>query len=243
MFGTNEITKPFLQKDGSLVVNDIFYTLQGEGPDAGRPAIFVRLAKCNLRCYFCDTEFESGKAWPVGDLLNKVVGIAQEHDCKLVVLTGGEPLLQNIFPFVHGLNVHQIGVSIETAGITWEDEELSYLFKRSRAHSPYGNMIVCSPKTGRLNQHLALHIYALKYIINVGDVDPEDGLPNMSTQVKGKTVKIARPDQAPHAEVYVQAMDVGDETQNQRNLLLAATIAMNEGYRLSVQLHKLAQLP
>jgi 7-carboxy-7-deazaguanine synthase len=243
MFGTNEITKPFLQKDGSLVVNDLFYTLQGEGPDAGRPAIFVRLARCNLRCYFCDTEFESGESWPLGDLLNKVVGLSREHNCKLVVITGGEPLLQNLFPFVHGLNVHQIGVSIETAGITWEDDELSYLFKRSREHSPYGNMIVCSPKTGRLNPHLARHIHALKYIINAGDVDPVDGLPNMSTQVKDRTHHIARPDQAPHAIVYVQAMDVGDEVLNQRNLALAATIAMKQGYRLSVQVHKLAQLP
>lgn len=243
MFGTNAITKPFLKEDGSLLVNDLFYTIQGEGPDAGCPAIFLRLAKCNLRCFFCDTEFESGKEMSLADLLGGIKVLSDHHGCKLVVITGGEPLLQNIFPIVHGLNCMQIGVSVETAGSVWEDAELSYLFKRTREQSPYGNMIVCSPKTGKIDPELAKHVHALKYIIASGQIDPTDGLPNMSTQVHDKPMRIARPDQAPHAKVYVQAMDVGEEKQNQTNVALAATVAMEHGYRLSVQLHKLAQLP
>lgn len=53
MFGKNEVTSPFPQSDGSLIVNSLFHTLQGEGPDAGLPSIFLRLSKCNLRCHFC----------------------------------------------------------------------------------------------------------------------------------------------------------------------------------------------
>jgi len=59
MFGTNPLSKP-IESDGLyLEVQDIFSTIQGEGPFAGKPAVFLRLAGCNLRCFFCDTDFES----------------------------------------------------------------------------------------------------------------------------------------------------------------------------------------
>jgi 7-carboxy-7-deazaguanine synthase len=245
MFGTNEITKPFQERTEqtkSLLVNEVFYTIQGEGPDAGRPAIFVRLAKCNLRCYFCDTEFERGEWIETDELIKRVYKIREETGCKLVVITGGEPLLQNIFWFVAGLNQHQMTCTIETAGTLWLDG-LEGIFKSSRTHSPYGNAIICSPKTGTINPKLAKCIHALKYIIKAGETDERDGLPIKSTQKQGDTLRIARPNQCPNAKVYVQAMDMGNERLNEANLALASTIAMKHGYRLSVQLHKLAQLP
>ena len=70
MFGTNKITglsyfsgkagDPTAPKAGGLKVTSVFYTLQGEGPYAGRPAVFVRLTHCNLACSFCDSMFEQG---------------------------------------------------------------------------------------------------------------------------------------------------------------------------------------
>lgn len=243
MFGTNAVTRQFADTDGkSFLVNEIFYTIQGEGPDAGRPAIFIRLAKCNLRCYFCDTEFESFKDMTLQEVLNRVGALRALNHCPLVVITGGEPLLQNIFWLVHGLNANQISVSIETAGSVWV-KDLEMLFKVDRRNSPFGNLIVCSPKTPKLDPQLARCVGALKYIINSGEVAEIDGLPIMSTQKRGDKAMIARPDQCPHAEVYVQAQDTGNEEANERNLALASTLAMQFGYRLSVQLHKLAQLP
>src|SRR5882672_9762748 len=53
MFGQNEVVKEDYDPQGKLWVREVFYTIQGEGPDAGTPAVFVRLAGCNLRCYFC----------------------------------------------------------------------------------------------------------------------------------------------------------------------------------------------
>jgi len=64
MFGTNEIIGKKYFKDAperSLFVTSMFFTLQGEGPYAGMPALFIRLTKCNLDCSFCDTFFDDGE--------------------------------------------------------------------------------------------------------------------------------------------------------------------------------------
>jgi 7-carboxy-7-deazaguanine synthase len=75
-----------------LVVNEIFHSIQGESTHAGRPCVFVRLTGCNLRCVWCDTAyaFHEGSPMTVDAVLERVRG----HDCRLVEITGGEPLLQ-----------------------------------------------------------------------------------------------------------------------------------------------------
>lgn len=73
-------------------VNDIFYSLQGEGRNTGRAALFVRFAGCNLRCPFCDTQFDSYRLMTAPDI---VAALHKESPiCEMVVLTGGEPTLQ-----------------------------------------------------------------------------------------------------------------------------------------------------
>jgi organic radical activating enzyme len=247
MFGTNEITSQFLNTAGDLLVNDLFYTIQGEGPDAGCPAIFLRLSKCNLRCFFCDTEFEKGELMSLEVLKGKLVDLAAKHlQCQLLVITGGEPLLQNIMPLVGFANdTLLMRVAIETAGTSWVPN------MEARFHpyqNPMRNKIIVSPKTPKLHPKIIDYMAALKYIINVGDIDPDDGLPIKSTQIKDADARlyrwggsVHRPWQAP--DIYVQAMDVGDESKSLANLLFTSTIAMKHGYRLSVQLHKLCQLP
>lgn len=76
-----------------LKVNEIFYSIQGEGTYAGLPCIFIRLTYCNLRCTYCDTEyaFYEGVDYSIEDILKKI----KKYNCKLVEVTGGEPLLQN----------------------------------------------------------------------------------------------------------------------------------------------------
>ena len=75
-----------------LKVNEIFYSIQGESTHAGRPCVFVRLTGCNLRCSWCDTEyaFHEGKDMTIDEILEAV----RRYDCKLVEVTGGEPLMQ-----------------------------------------------------------------------------------------------------------------------------------------------------
>ena len=75
-----------------LKVNEIFYSLQGESSQAGRPCVFVRLAGCNLRCKYCDTQnaYENGIEMSV----DQVVRAVAKYSCPLVLVTGGEPLVQ-----------------------------------------------------------------------------------------------------------------------------------------------------
>ena len=75
-----------------LKINEIFYSIQGESSFNGMPCIFIRLTYCNLRCSYCDTEyaFYEGKDMSIEDIIHEI----QQYDCKLVEVTGGEPLMQ-----------------------------------------------------------------------------------------------------------------------------------------------------
>lgn len=95
-----------------MKVNEIFYSLQGEGCHSGRAAVFVRLSGCNLKCPFCDTSHQSGKEMSVADIVAAVTA----YPATLVVVTGGEPSLQLTDELVDAL--HQAGryVAVETNG-------------------------------------------------------------------------------------------------------------------------------
>ena len=99
----------------SLIVNEIFYSIQGESTHAGLPYIFVRLSGCNLRCAYCDTTYayQEGRSREINEILN-LIGT---YPCKRIAITGGEPLLQNDTPNLV-LNLLQSGheVILETNG-------------------------------------------------------------------------------------------------------------------------------
>jgi 7-carboxy-7-deazaguanine synthase len=99
----------------SLVVNEIFYSVQGESTHAGRPCAFVRLTACNLRCNYCDTEyaFHEGRRMAVAEVVEQVEG----YRCGLVEITGGEPLLQEgVYALCAALLEAGKQVMIETSG-------------------------------------------------------------------------------------------------------------------------------
>lgn len=74
----------------NLTVNEIFYSLQGEGGRTGEASIFIRLSKCNLACSFCDTEYESGERMTLHEILSEI----SQYPCQWIIWTGGEPTLQ-----------------------------------------------------------------------------------------------------------------------------------------------------
>lgn len=124
MFGHNEIVgQKSFPDDHRLLVTSYFATLQGEGPFSGRRAVFLRLAKCNLACSFCDTYFDSGDWLLLDDvgnrLLQQVRGITPEWG---LVITGGEPLLQKaLTPFLEQELVWWDWIQIESNGIVPRD--------------------------------------------------------------------------------------------------------------------------
>ncbi len=95
-------------------VNEIFYSLQGEGRWMGRPAVFVRMSGCNLKCPFCDTDFRGYREMSADDILSKC--LEEGGECRFIVLTGGEPSLQVDEQLIATL--HQAGyyLSMETNG-------------------------------------------------------------------------------------------------------------------------------
>ncbi|WP_436415437.1 7-carboxy-7-deazaguanine synthase QueE [Petrimonas sp.] len=74
----------------NLTVNEIFYSLQGEGGRTGEASIFIRLSKCNLACSFCDTEYESGERMTLDEIVSEI----SQYPCQWIIWTGGEPTLQ-----------------------------------------------------------------------------------------------------------------------------------------------------
>ncbi|HEY5610232.1 MAG TPA: 7-carboxy-7-deazaguanine synthase QueE [Thermoanaerobaculia bacterium] len=98
-----------------LRVTEIFYSIQGESSHVGRPCVFVRLTGCNLRCVWCDSEytFTGGEKMEIEDVVRQVAS----YGCKLVEITGGEPLAQNeSLELVRRLCDEGYEVLIETSG-------------------------------------------------------------------------------------------------------------------------------
>lgn len=110
-------------------VNEIFYSLQGEGAFTGTPAIFVRLSGCNLKCPFCDTQHLDYKEYSDEEILHEIM---KYSPCKFVVITGGEPCLQLTEKFVDLLNKQNYFVAIETNGTMPLPGDIDW--------------VVCSPK-------------------------------------------------------------------------------------------------
>ena len=146
MFGKNEIVgqKYFNDAGDKLFITSIFYTLQGEGPYRGEPAVFVRLAKCNLACSFCDTYFDGGDWLSYDELTTRIFTASAralegyipewfKHKVGLVI-TGGEPMLQkNLGAFLETIKDQFAWTQIESNGTVWQD-------------LPESTTLVCSPK-------------------------------------------------------------------------------------------------
>jgi 7-carboxy-7-deazaguanine synthase len=99
-----------------LPVMEHFYTIQGEGFHAGRPAYFIRLAGCDVGCTWCDVK----ESWDVDTtqlvLIDELIKTIEETNCAFVVITGGEPTLYNLIALTEKLHEKNIEIAIETSG-------------------------------------------------------------------------------------------------------------------------------
>lgn len=114
-------------------INDIFYSLQGEGRHTGRAAVFIRFSGCNLRCPFCDTDFSYSRPMTVDEIID---AIAPWLHCRFVVLTGGEPSLQVDKALVDRLHDEGAFVAMETNGTHAIAEGVDWV-----TLSPKGNFV------------------------------------------------------------------------------------------------------
>ncbi len=121
---------------GAYRVNEIFYSLQGEGRWAGRPAVFVRFSGCNLKCPFCDTDFSDFTAMTGLDILHEVQELTP--CCRFIVFTGGEPTLQLDESLTALFHTHGYFLSMETNGTQPIPEGIDW--------------VTCSPKAAFVSQ-------------------------------------------------------------------------------------------
>lgn len=223
------IEKQSLREDGNIELNSLFYTIQGEGIFAGRPAVFVRLAGCNLQCPQCDTEYtERTLVTPryiveeVKKATKHVVESSTSYNRMLVVITGGEPFRQNLKPLTDLLIKNNYTVQIETNGTLYQELHQSVF-------------IVCSPKTGSIHPKMKERANAFKYVLDHDKLDV-DGLPLITLgHPNSGTVYKA---QNEFVDVFVQPADNKDPVINKLNLEAAKESAMKFNRILCIQIHK-----
>lgn len=213
-----------------LAVNSIFYTIQGEGPFAGSPSIFVRLAGCNLQCPMCDTEYTTRQEFSFVQISEMIASeIKANGKTDLVVITGGEPFRQPIKTFVNELLVSGYRVQIETNGTLFQ--QLPFSHPRLT--------IVCSPKSGAINKNLAPYIQAYKYVATKASLEhSSDGLPTIALEHPNGG-GLARPHDGFVGDVFLQPVDEQNQERNGENLKAVVNSCLKNNYRLCLQIHKL----
>jgi len=251
MFGTNEIAgqKYFKDVEGTdkLFITSMFFTLQGEGPYSGRPALFVRLTKCNLACSFCDTFFDDGDWLSFAALEQKMYHTIANYwndrdlpvpkwimpstvddsfnidelgpfNCVLVI-TGGEPLLQsNLMEFLKRQVPRFAAVQIESNGTVNQDV-------------PEGVTLVCSPKCAEKNGVATKYLAptklileradCLKFVMSADKDSPYNTIPEWAHEWKKQTGK----------EIYISPMNIYNDFPQKIKLLRSekqGTITLEE---------------
>lgn len=203
-------------------VNEIFYTLQGEGAHMGIPAVFVRFSGCNLRCPWCDTEFTDStpmSAEAIVAAIQELYDIPNERR-KMVVLTGGEPGLQVDEALVNALHTAGFYICIETngtrplpAGIDW---------------------ITCSPKDG--TKPVLKRVDEVK-VVFTGTYDPEIWREQLEAEHW-----MLQPLRFTGEWLIEHAVDEWEDDRNDNLDDTVRYILSHPFWRLSVQVHKIADL-
>lgn len=210
-------------KQKELVVKEIFKSIQGEGPYSGRRAIFIRLAGCNLKCSFCDTDHEGGESLSVSEIMFRITKEAGGKFPSLIVITGGEPFLQDFSDLVKKLHLKPTVniIQIETNGTIYQPAFPYHLTK-----------IICSPKPDTVISNLIKqHITAWKILVRHGD----------KLAPQGEEIP-KRPKGVPINNIYIQPMDEKDPALNKKNMDWAVDLCLTHGYRLSLQLQKILKI-
>ncbi|MFI5405737.1 MAG: 7-carboxy-7-deazaguanine synthase QueE [Nitrososphaerales archaeon] len=228
MFGTNEIVGQKFFKDAppdSLYITSMFFTLQGEGPFGGLPALFLRLTKCNLACSFCDTFFDAGD-WITFEAIEAKAKKTIEnyfngnpppwaitetggplHPDIVLVITGGEPTLQkNLTEFLRRQVGDYKAVQIESNGTV-------------NLEIPKGVTLVCSPKCaekdGKATKYLAptkqilQRADCLKFVMSADQNSPYCEVPEWVHEWKART----------GCQVYISPMNMYNDLPHKAKVL------------------------
>jgi 7-carboxy-7-deazaguanine synthase len=249
------------------LVTKIFPTLQGEGPFAGQFAIFVRLAGCNLgakktSCWFCDTDFKlaNGSPMPHTEILGRAESLRAGRP-RLMVLTGGEPLMQDPHALINIFVGSGWKVQVETNGYFWSED-------LQNVHHRVGFSIVLSPKVNHRGVYpiiagqLLRAAMCVKVLVDDDKASPYYEIPKFAHDFHYATGKplylspinhyLREPGEGEVASFWgihdLETIEkhgppLLDLNRCARNHRYAAKLALDHGYRLSIQSHLFAELP
>lgn len=213
-------------------VNEIFYSLQGEGRWTGTASVFVRLSGCNLKCWFCDTKHEEGTEMSEEEIVSEVMRLS---GCEVirphVVITGGEPGLQLTKTLIDKLHDAGYFIQIETNGTIQLPEGIDW--------------VTCSPKGANI-ENLVVFAQEFKEDRQAGlkegsGLKPVDELKVVYTHPGMDLTPYLN---MPAREYRLQPCDTGDPEKNQQILqCVIQTIKENPKWRLSLQTHKIISIP
>lgn len=207
---------PSLNNEIKFRINEIFFSIQGEGFYQGTPSSFIRLSGCNLNCTFCDTRNRLGRLIDLSTIIEEIIPE------KRIILTGGEPLLnnhENLNKLILALQKLESEISIETNGSIPISSEFKNVWW------------TISPKNKN-------------FVLNKGD-EVKILYPNIFEKVfQGSLEKIL--DEIHADYYYLQPIDTGDKKDLNIKILEILEILKNDKrgkrFKLGVQLHKLLNL-
>jgi 7-carboxy-7-deazaguanine synthase len=188
-------------------INEIFYSLQGEGFLAGIPSVFIRLAGCPLRCKWCDTKYAWDNTAGENYSIEKILQTIQQWPSKFIVITGGEPMINSTLPkLVRQLKALGKHITIETAGIAYIPDmpcDLMSISPKLSNSAPADPELLAIHEDSRLDLSVLCELidhynYQLKFVVDseddlseirqtiekIGDVDLEKAMlmPQASTR-------------------------------------------------------------
>ena len=203
-------------------VNEIFFTLQGEGAHSGIPAVFVRFSGCNLRCPWCDTDFADYKEMSASEIVSEMLSLydVPNERRKMCVITGGEPSLQVDTPLIEALHKAGFYICIETNGTRTLPDGIDW--------------ITCSPKEGT---KIALKKVNEVKVVFTGTYDPEIWRSKFEAEHW-----MLQPLRYNGDLLMESGIDEWSEDNNDNLDETVRYILAHPFWRLSVQLHKIAGL-
>lgn len=251
------VTSKYFEDPNVLHVTSIFRTLQGEGPFTGHPAVFVRLAGCNFGaknpiCEFCDTDFRIDRAriWDISTLARHINQIAHKDD--IIVITGGEPTLQAepLIKLMMDLEDEGYPVQIETNGT-----QAPFFTRLTNSYDlGYLNIdmttIITSPKANKVGEYTKppFEVFRgtdnFKFLVSADPQSPYHRPPSWAG-VQGTYVS----PMAVYARAYEGEIssiwddDLLDRKATAANYAYAAQLALDMGYKLSLQTHLFTAIP
>lgn len=199
-----------------MLITEIFWSIQGEGLRTGMPSIFLRLSGCSLKCSNCDTKnsWQNGIYKDVYEIISEIDEYGKRYPESQVVITGGEPLEQDLIDVVKDLKSKDYFISIETNGVNFQDLEIDWWTISPKDVNDY-----------YINENLFNRISEIKLIVNK----------NLNIDIIKKIRKISS-----NFPIFLQP-DFYDKNKYKNTFFLFRRCQENgiKNIRLGIQVHKI----